>query len=92
MQLEPCKSNQPKIILLRETSFVSFLTLCLHFACSGYMAPEYALKGHVSDKSDVYSFGIVVLEVVHGKSNTTPRLDSEELYFVDWVIILCSLW
>lgn len=55
------------------------------------MAPEYAQKGHISDKSDVYSFVVVVLEVVHGKSNTASRPDSEEIYFVDWVIILCCL-
>ncbi|XP_027915412.1 probable LRR receptor-like serine/threonine-protein kinase RFK1 isoform X2 [Vigna unguiculata] len=35
----------------------------------GYMAPEYALWGHLSYKADVYSYGVVVLEVVSGKSN-----------------------
>ncbi|KAK7400199.1 hypothetical protein VNO78_11399 [Psophocarpus tetragonolobus] len=35
----------------------------------GYMAPEYALWGHLSYKVDVYSYGVVVLEVVSGKSN-----------------------
>ncbi|XP_021294095.1 putative receptor-like protein kinase At4g00960 isoform X2 [Herrania umbratica] len=34
----------------------------------GYMAPEYARKGHFSVKSDVYSFGVLVLEIVSGKS------------------------
>ncbi|XP_057417309.1 probable LRR receptor-like serine/threonine-protein kinase RFK1 [Lotus japonicus] len=35
----------------------------------GYMAPEYALWGHLSYKADVYSFGVVVLEIVSGKNN-----------------------
>ncbi|KAK7369170.1 hypothetical protein VNO80_11205 [Phaseolus coccineus] len=35
----------------------------------GYMAPEYALWGHLSYKADVYSYGVVVLEVVSGKCN-----------------------
>ncbi|KAL2524289.1 putative LRR receptor-like serine/threonine-protein kinase RFK1 [Abeliophyllum distichum] len=35
----------------------------------GYMAPEYALWGYLTDKADVYSFGVVVLEIVSGKSN-----------------------
>ncbi|OWM77581.1 hypothetical protein CDL15_Pgr016979 [Punica granatum] len=35
--------------------------------CSGYIAPEYALRGHISVKSDVFSFGVLVLEIVSGK-------------------------
>ncbi|KAF9663298.1 hypothetical protein SADUNF_Sadunf17G0025700 [Salix dunnii] len=33
----------------------------------GYMAPEYAKKGHFSTQSDVYSFGILILEIVTGQ-------------------------
>ncbi|CAN6443553.1 unnamed protein product [Victoria cruziana] len=41
----------------------------------GYMAPEYAMRGHLTDKADVYSFGLMVLELVSGDSNSTylPR-------------------
>jgi serine/threonine protein kinase len=35
--------------------------------CSGYMAPEYVIRGHFSVKSDVYSFGVLVLEIVSGR-------------------------
>jgi len=37
---------------------------------SGYMPPEYAMRGQFSVKSDVFSFGILVLEIVSGKKNT----------------------
>uniref|UniRef100_A0A0E0B907 Uncharacterized protein n=1 Tax=Oryza glumipatula TaxID=40148 RepID=A0A0E0B907_9ORYZ len=39
-------------------------------AYRGYMAPEYAVLGHLSVKVDVYSFGILVLEIVTGRRNT----------------------
>ena len=37
---------------------------------SGYMAPEYAMRGQFSVKSDVFSFGVLILEIVSGKKNT----------------------
>ena len=37
---------------------------------SGYMSPEYAMRGQFSVKSDVFSFGVLVLEIVSGKKNT----------------------
>ena len=49
------------------------------------MAPEYAMRGHLSDKADVYSYGIVVLEIVSGKSNTTYQAKENSFYLLDWV-------
>ncbi|KAF3529063.1 hypothetical protein DY000_02043033 [Brassica cretica] len=54
----------------------------------GYMAPEYAMRGHLTDKADVYSFGIVALEIVHGRSNTSARSKGETFYLLDWVHLL----
>jgi serine/threonine protein kinase len=34
--------------------------------CSGYMPPEYAIRGQFSIKSDVYSFGVLILEILSG--------------------------
>ncbi|KAJ7981865.1 putative Kinase [Quillaja saponaria] len=54
----------------------------------GYMAPEYAMHGYLTDKADVYSFGIVALEIVSGRSNTTHRSKEESFYLLDWAHLL----
>ncbi|CAI9272121.1 unnamed protein product [Lactuca saligna] len=36
----------------------------------GYVAPEYAIHGHVSERVDTYSFGVLVLEIISGRSCT----------------------
>uniref|UniRef100_A0A0D3CVU0 non-specific serine/threonine protein kinase n=1 Tax=Brassica oleracea var. oleracea TaxID=109376 RepID=A0A0D3CVU0_BRAOL len=50
----------------------------------GYMVPEYAMRGHLTDKADVYSFGgVVALEIVHGRSSTS----AQSVYLlIDWLI------
>ncbi|KAL5725189.1 non-specific serine/threonine protein kinase [Ranunculus cassubicifolius] len=44
----------------------------------GYMAPEYLVRGQLTEKADVYSFGVLVLEIVCGRKNTvfTPESGS----------------
>lgn len=54
----------------------------------GYMAPEYAMRGYLTDKADVYSFGVVTLEIVSGKSNTNFRPAEEFTYLLDWAYVL----
>ncbi|XP_061351363.1 probable leucine-rich repeat receptor-like serine/threonine-protein kinase At3g14840 [Gastrolobium bilobum] len=54
----------------------------------GYMAPEYAMRGYLTDKADVYSFGIVALEIIHGRSNTTQRQKEEAFHLLDWALLL----
>ncbi|WCJ44413.1 Protein kinase superfamily protein [Euphorbia peplus] len=49
----------------------------------GYMAPEYALYGQLSEKADVYSFGILVLETMSGRSVLDP-LNSPFLLISEW--------
>ncbi|MQL95472.1 hypothetical protein Taro_028142 [Colocasia esculenta] len=54
----------------------------------GYMAPEYAMKGYLTDKADVYSFGVLTLEIITGKSNTN-YLPEEYLFdLLDWAHML----
>lgn len=33
------------------------------------MAPEYLVRGQLTDKADVYAFGVMVLEIVSGRKN-----------------------
>ncbi|PIA33873.1 hypothetical protein AQUCO_03900016v1 [Aquilegia coerulea] len=54
----------------------------------GYMAPEYAMRGYLTDKADVYSFGVVALEIVSGRGNTSYRAKQECIYLLDWALVL----
>ncbi|KAF3513722.1 hypothetical protein F2Q69_00010189 [Brassica cretica] len=50
----------------------------------GYLAPEYAMRGHLTEKTDVYAFGIVVLELVSGRGNADESLEGEKTYLLEW--------
>lgn len=34
------------------------------------MAPEYLIRGQLTEKADVYGFGVLVLEIATGKKNS----------------------
>ncbi|KAF0899468.1 hypothetical protein E2562_019965 [Oryza meyeriana var. granulata] len=50
----------------------------------GYLAPEYAMRGHLTEKADVFAFGVVALETVAGRSNTDNSLENEKIYLFEW--------
>ncbi|XP_028107519.1 probable LRR receptor-like serine/threonine-protein kinase At1g07650 isoform X4 [Camellia sinensis] len=54
----------------------------------GYMAPEYALWGYLSNKADVYSFGVVALEIAAGKDNMKFRPSDKYVCLLDWALVL----
>ncbi|XP_071698935.1 probable leucine-rich repeat receptor-like serine/threonine-protein kinase At3g14840 [Rutidosis leptorrhynchoides] len=56
----------------------------------GYMAPEYALRGYLTDKADVYSYGIVLLEIVSGMANTVDRTKQNHFILLDRAVALKS--
>jgi len=43
------------------------------------MAPEYVIRGKLSEKADVYSFGVLVIEIVSGKRNSSFIMNSSSL-------------
>ncbi|GLJ27364.1 hypothetical protein SUGI_0537030 [Cryptomeria japonica] len=56
---------------MRSTQFAGTL---------GYTAPEYAIRGELSEKADIYSFGVLVLEIVSCRKNTDLTLPSGTQY------------
>ncbi|XP_075665790.1 putative LRR receptor-like serine/threonine-protein kinase At1g56140 [Castanea sativa] len=50
----------------------------------GYFAPEYAMRGHLTEKADVLSFGVVALEILSGRLNLDNSLDTEKIYLLEW--------
>ncbi|XP_028761752.1 probable serine/threonine-protein kinase PBL7 [Neltuma alba] len=56
----------------------------------GYVAPEYALTGHLTIKSDVYSFGVVLLELLTGRVPVDMERPSGEGVLVSWAMPLLN--
>ncbi|KAG6670509.1 hypothetical protein I3843_Q059800 [Carya illinoinensis] len=52
----------------------------------GYVAPEYALTGHLTTKSDVYSYGIVLLELLTGRVPVDMKRPPGEGVLVSWAL------
>ncbi|PON69964.1 GPCR kinase [Parasponia andersonii] len=51
----------------------------------GYLAPEYAMWGKVSESCDVYSFGILLLEIISGKKPLEKLPGGVKRDIVQWV-------
>ncbi|XP_066322904.1 receptor-like serine/threonine-protein kinase ALE2 isoform X2 [Miscanthus floridulus] len=56
----------------------------------GYVAPEYAMTGHLLVKSDVYSYGVVLLELLSGRKPVSISESKDPENLVTWARPLLS--
>ncbi|KAK9061816.1 hypothetical protein SSX86_019000 [Deinandra increscens subsp. villosa] len=50
----------------------------------GYMAPEYASSGKLTEKSDVFSYGVVILELITGRKPVDGSQPLGDESLVEW--------
>ncbi|KAL7191174.1 hypothetical protein ACSBR2_023277 [Camellia fascicularis] len=56
----------------------------------GYLAPEYAMTGHLLVKSDVYSYGVVLLELLTGRKPVDLSQPPGQENLVTWARALLT--
>lgn len=70
--------------LAREATEGSQLISTRVMGTFGYVAPEYAMTGHLLVKSDVYSYGVVLLELLSGRKPVDMNQPPGQENLVTW--------
>ena len=79
------------LCLAKFTKIIILIFHVMRFGCvlllkfSGYISPEYAMKGQFSEKSDVFSFGVLLLEIVSGRRNSSFFDNEEDMSLLGFV-------
>ncbi|XP_051116097.1 inactive protein kinase SELMODRAFT_444075-like [Andrographis paniculata] len=50
----------------------------------GYLAPEYAQSGQITEKADVYSFGVVLVELISGRKAVDLNRPKGQQFLTEW--------
>ncbi|KAL6649125.1 hypothetical protein ACP70R_013349 [Stipagrostis hirtigluma subsp. patula] len=68
-------------LLCSERSYVTTRVM----GTFGYVAPEYASTGMLTERSDVYSFGVLIMEIITGRSPVDYTRAPGEVNLVEWL-------
>ncbi|XP_077247418.1 putative serine/threonine-protein kinase At1g01540 [Tasmannia lanceolata] len=68
-------------LLCSERSYVTTRVM----GTLGYVAPEYASTGMLTERSDVFSFGVLIMEIISGRSPVDYSRPPGEVNLVEWL-------